>query len=196
MRKRTLLCLGALLFLTGCDAEKVPPVEDWTGYTSQDGTMSVKFPEKPTTQDLSGNTAIGRLNFRMIVYENAKKDVAFMISKVNYPVDPSEYDVKGGLNGAMQGAVTQVKGTLVSQKDIKMFGLPGKEMVIKTGKGPTIRARVFIDGKVPALYQIQVFSSANFVNGAKADAFFDSFSIKTKNAPTAEAKKTEAKKIK
>jgi hypothetical protein len=154
MQKNILLCLGALLFSTGCNAEKVPPVEDWIGHTSQDGTMSAKFPEKPEIKDISANTAIGRLDFRMIVYENAAKDVAFMISKVKYPVDPSEYDVKGGLNGAMQGAVTQVNGKLVSQKDIKMFGLPGKEMVIKAGKGPTIRARVFIDGKGPALYQV------------------------------------------
>lgn len=189
MRTKILLCLILLLCSTGCNAEELPPFEKWAGYTSQDGTMSVKFPDKPKIQTLSENTVIGTLKFRIIMYENSAKDVALLISKVKYPVDPSQYDAKKGLEGALQGAAARVKGKIVSQKDIQMYGLPGKEATIKVGKDLTMRARFFIDPKGPTLYLIQVISKKSVVSGA--DAFFDSFDIKTKKAKRPKAKKTK-----
>jgi hypothetical protein len=171
-----------LLFLFTMDLLAAPPVDEWQPVTSKDGKITAKFPAAPKAHTQAIDSAIGKLTIKMLIYQSAVPDVAFMTSQVLYPVDPADYDVKAGLRGALEGARGNVQGKIESQKNIKMFGMPGKEAVISTKQGISIKTWIFIDGKGPALYQFQVAGSPKFLKQVETQAFFDSVSVNLKPA--------------
>lgn len=170
------IVLFCLLGALGCGNAGLPPHSEWTKVTSEDGRVSALFPRQPKSQSQTVDTALGKLNIKMTIYESGNN--AFLTSHMTYPVDPSQYDVAAGLNGAAQGAAQNVKGTIVEDDDIEGFGFPGKSLLVSTPQGAFVRGRVFIDPAGPTLFQAQVVGSRADVDGPDAKAFLDSLSIK------------------
>jgi hypothetical protein len=154
----------------------MPPHSEWTKVTSDDGRVSALFPRPPKTQSQTVDTAIGKLDIKMTIYESGSN--AFLTSHMTYPVDPAEYDVAAGLDGAAQGAAQNVKGTIVENDDIEAFGFPGKSLLVSAPQGAFVRGRIFIDPAGPTLFQAQVVGTRAAVDGPDAKAFLDSLTIK------------------
>lgn len=154
---------------------------EWHPYTNDDGTMSADFPEAPQLKEINIPSPLGRLETTMIVFEG--RDLTFNLGKITYPVDPSQYNVDKGLEGAIAGAKTMTGGEIESVEDIFTFGLPGKEAVIKSWIGNAARVQVFIDRSGPTLYTCQVVGPLDELHGAAAEKFFDSFAIRTNWSP-------------
>lgn len=171
-----LLVLFCLTGALGCGNAGLPPQSEWTKVTSDDGRVSASFPRPPKTQSQNIDTAIGKLNIKMTIYESGNN--AFLTSHMTYPVDPEQYDVAAGLDGAAQGAAQNVNGTIVENDDIEGFGFPGKSLLVSTPQGAFVRGRVFIDPAGPTLFQAQVVGSRADVDGPDAKAFLDSLAIK------------------
>jgi hypothetical protein len=144
--------------------------------TSEDGRVSALFPRPPKTQSQSVDTKIGKLEIKMTIYESGSN--AFMTNHMTYPVDPSQYDVAAGLNGAAQGGAQNVKGTIIENDDIEAFGFPGKAILISAPNGAFVRGRIFIDPAGPTLFQAQVVGTRAAVDGPDAAAFLDSVTFK------------------
>jgi hypothetical protein len=183
------LSLLILTGLAGCDLaaiqkaaqkQEVSASAQWQPYTSKDGTFSASFPQSPKLQELSIPTPIGDLKSPVASFEG--RNMEFTLSKITYPIDPRRYSVGLGLKGAVAGAEVMSKGTVASEKDIFMYGLPGKEVVIKDSYGKAARIRVFIDALGPTLYSAQVVGRIGELNNQVAEKFFDSVDIRTNTA--------------
>lgn len=168
-----LLCVGAV---TGCGNSALPPQSEWTTVTSEDGRMSALFPRPPKYQNQSVDSALGKLDIKITMYESGSN--AFLISHMTYPVDPSEYDVQAGLAGASQGAAQNVKGTILEDNDIVASGFPGKSILISTPEGAFVRGRIFIEPAGPTLFQAQVVGTRAAIDGPNTSAFLDSVTLK------------------
>ena len=154
--------------------------EGWVDFTTENGAMSAKFPNEPTTEDQIAPTDIGDVEFSMTTYADESNNQFFMVSSLDYPVNPEEYDVEEGLEGAKNGAVQNSGSTLVSEESTDRFGIPGKKLVMKnTGQGGelTIRAELYIDPKGPTLHQVMMLVEGDAVDAPEANAFFDSVQI-------------------
>jgi len=185
MKKSNVIYLCFLTGLIGCDLVNsrdaalpiISAATEWQPYTSDDGTLSASFPQAPKLQRVKMPSPIGELKMPVASFEG--RDMAFTLSKVTYPVDPSRYSVGLGLKGAIAGAEVMSKGTIESQKDIFMYGMPGKEVVIKVSFGKASRMRIFIDAMGPTLYEAQVVGNLSDLDGQAAEKFFNSVNIQT-----------------
>ncbi len=178
MRSMVLVAACFSLVLVGCEGRgKIPPLAEWQDFTSKDGTIQARFPGKPKVQDVSAPSPAGKIVIRMVTFESPSDGAAFSVGKVKYPFKPSQYSVTNGLEGAVKGAVSNVKGRLISEKDIELVGMRGKEVVIEARQNVRIRARFFIDKNGPTMYQSQVVGKDGFVDGEEAKEFFESFEV-------------------
>ena len=140
--------------------------EGWVDFTTENGAMSAKFPKEPTTEDQIAPTDIGDVEFSMTTYADESNNQFFMVSSLDYAVNPDEYDVEKGLEGAKNGAVENSGSTLVSEEPSDRFGIPGKKLIMKnTAQGGelTIRAELYIDPKGPTLHQIMMLVEGDAV---------------------------------
>ena len=176
--------LVSLAAIAGCDRELPTEVEaeidaapaQWATFTSDDGRFSAEFPAAPEETTQSVDSPIGSLTITMHTYESG--NTAYMISHLTYPVDPSQYDVDAGLAGAVQGAASNVSGTVVESNDIEQSGFPGKEALIQGQDGMHARVRMYIDPNGPTLFQGLAVGPKTVVNGADAKKFLDSITVK------------------
>lgn len=154
--------------------------EDWVDFTTENKAISVKFPGEPTTQEQTAPTNTGEVKFSMTTYADESSKQFFMVSSADYPVDPEEYDVEKGLEGAKNGAAENSGSTIVSDESSDRFGIPGKKLLlnkVEQGEQITIRAELYIDPKGPTLHQIMVVVQGDNVDTPEANAFFDSAQI-------------------
>lgn len=143
---------------------------EWHEFETPDGKLKLQFPTKPKLIKKTAPSPIGELEITMGVCEVNKK-LAYLAMSMAFPVDPSEFDVQAGL----QGGVANLKGEVIESKDITKNGLPGNEALVKTPEGMFIRAKTFIDGTGPTMFQLNI-TAANQADAesAKAERFFDS----------------------
>ncbi|MGB2923690.1 MAG: hypothetical protein WBB82_00135 [Limnothrix sp.] len=154
--------------------------KNWVDFTTENEAISVKFPGEPETQEQIAPSDRGDVEFSMTTYADESSKQFFMVSSVDYPVNPEEYDVEQGLEGAMNGAAQNSGSTIVSDEPSDRFGIPGKKLVMnKTEQGEqiTIRAELYIDPKGPILHQIMMVVQGDVVDTPEANAFFDSAQI-------------------
>ena len=104
---------------------------DWVDFTTENGAMSAKFPKEPTTEAQVAPSEIGDIEFSMTTYADESNNQFFMVSSLDYAVNPDEYDVEKGLEGAKNGAVENSGSTLVSEEPSDRFGIPGKKLIMK-----------------------------------------------------------------
>jgi hypothetical protein len=152
--------------------------DNWYTYAAKDGTYSAKFPGKPQEEKQTSKTAVGTINPIFVTYGDKAKNQFFLTASAKYPVNPSNYDVKKGLEGVRNGIAG--KSTVLSEKEIsqKDKGFPGRELILRHQNGTNIRARFYIDPSGQTLYQAMVGSESENLNSPEAIAFLDSLTIK------------------
>lgn len=176
MKKLLVLVLLALVFLSACGGDKEEA--DWKTFESTEGKFSILFLKDPEEQTESVPTVIGTLETKFYMVET--KDMAFSVNFVDYPAEIIQSgDVKMMLDGGVQGAVSNVDGTLLEQKDISLDGHPGREMRAEAkleGDDVIFKARIYLVEN--RLYMIQVVSLKSKASSADVDKFLDSFQLK------------------
>ena len=158
-----------------------------------DGGFSLAFPGEPRVTDQVFQSQAGPIQAKMYVFEGPGGTSAFMASHNSYPpgvLDPNPDVV---LDGARDGAVANVRGTLKSEKKISVDGHPGRELVIeavtqdasgKPMKMTTFARAYLVNGH---LLQALVVMPEGSVELPKVRAFLESFRL------TAAPSKPEAK---
>ena len=171
MNKRIVcLLLLALLLLSGCDeAEK-----EWATFTSEDGGFSILFPGKPEEQIESVSTAIGTIETEFFIVE--QKDRAYSLNYADYPKEIiAASDAGSMLDGAGMGAVSNVNGELLDEKEITLDGYPGREIRIEVKEDDIIiHARFYLVEN--RLYVVQAVSKSE-ASTPDIDKFLDSFQL-------------------
>lgn len=147
------------------------PAPGWINYSSRTGRFSIMMPAEPTLQEQPVDTAAGKLmNY---VFLSQKGSAAFAISYADYP--QNDADPQGVLDRVRDGAVTGIKGTLVSGKNITHKGYPGREFQAST-QGALYTSRIFL--VKDRLYQMVVVAPATQLSAAETNRFLTSFDLK------------------
>jgi hypothetical protein len=170
------LCLFTLPLMVGAaqaQPENLPA--GWRVFTSKEGAFSAALPGTPSESKQRVLTAAAALDVHLFVVDT-KDDGALVVSYCDLPAD----DVKPGneqkrLDLARDGAVTNARGKLQSEKGYKLDGCPGRELQIEADKGLRIRMRIIVAKQ--RLYQAMAMGPARFTQGKDAALFLDSLRL-------------------
>ena len=158
--------------------------QDWTRLKYEDLSFIADFRETPKRTVQKVSTAVGELDMHMIMHSPTSGDdnAVYSIIRSDYPKEQFEnateqYNSKV-LDGAVKGAVTNVKGTLVYDHTITFNGYPGRDIKI-TIEGGFIYIRAFLVEN--SMYIVQVICLTNNDGNDSIKRFMNSFDIiKTK----------------
>jgi hypothetical protein len=157
----------SLLLATGCGPEQMKP------FTSAEGKFTAQMPGTPTekTQMAAGIT------FKMYMVETRSGGMVVGVADMPIGANESEAMIQQRLDGARDGAVKNINGTLAGSSQITLAGkYPGRELTanLPENKG-ILKARIYLVGA--RMYQVMVLGNAAYVNSENAGKFFDSFSV-------------------
>ncbi len=148
-------------------------------FSPPEGDFSVFFPGEPslTTQDVS--TPVGKITVNMYLYE--KREYACLVGYSDYPNEMiKQVETRTLLDGAVNGAMGNVKGKVESQQDISLGIHVGREIEFsfppsaKMPSGGNGKARFFMVGS--RLYQL-VMVGRNVRSSSETDHFLNSFAL-------------------
>lgn len=154
--------------------------QNWEKYKAEDLAFVAMYPETPKRTVQKVSTAVGELDMHMIMYvpESGDDNAVYSIIRSDYPesqfenVD-DEYN-SGILDGAVEGAVSNVKGILVFDNKIKFNGYPGRSIKIKI-EGGFIYINAYLVENVMFISQVICLTDKDENDSIKR--FMDSFEI-------------------
>lgn len=147
-------------------------LKDWIEYRSEEGGFTILLPGKPQEQTQSTDTAAGTVPLTMALaeMENYAAGVSFNEIPMEAAVDPEKI-----LAGGRKGAAQNLKGTVVSDKPIRLGAYPGSEFVVETPNNLIYTARIYVVND--RLYQILFLASKDQIDQFDVQGFFDSFTL-------------------
>jgi hypothetical protein len=169
----------------GPDEKKNGPVDissakadpdTWMLLTVEELGFEARFPVAPKKQDMSMPTPAGTIPAMMYMAEQGSEAVGVTVISVPEAI-LGQFNVDGGLDGARDGMINNVGGTIVSEQQLQFLGHEARAIVGKADERGTpmkIEARLFWVS--PRMYQLIAVS----VDGAAsnpADAFFANFRL-------------------
>lgn len=150
----------------------------WTTFTIPDGKASALMPGRPRLQTQPMNVpGAGFITLRLHLLEAPGKDVGFALGYCDYPLHMMRgANIEMMLDGARDGAVRNVNGTLVSENQINVQGNSGREIHATIPQGD-LRARFFIVGN--RMYMLMAIEGrGESIPEADRTRFFDSFQLR------------------
>jgi len=174
MKKHILIALLSVFALSFTFAQ------DWKKYKAEDLAILAYFPGEPERSVQEVPTAVGKLDMHMIMYTPTSNDKNMIYSAIrsDYPesqfenVDSSYNDTI--LDGAVNGAVSNVNGTLKSDEKITFNGYPGRSIKI-SAQGMFLYINAYLVDSTMFITQV-ICSPANDGN-SDIDKFLNSFDI-------------------
>ena len=144
---------------------------------SEDG-ITIEMPGKPNKQSQDIPTASGKATGQMLTLDKGSE--AYILAYHDFPaaVANLNIDPKVLLKGASEGAVNNIDGKVVSQRDITVGGNPGTEIVgsgTKEGKDVEFTIRMY--WAKPRLIQTLYLAEKGKTNKTNAAKFLDSLKI-------------------
>jgi hypothetical protein len=173
----------ALLYLFTClSGLFVKGPAEW--YTYQNAEMSIEFPKEPELTSQAVPTAVGDIEMKIASFQGSKDgdiNLAYVLISSNYPDSLINSGKKEMLSeffrNSIDGAVANVKGKLLSEKEIMLNGFPGREVRVDYGDGlAIILFRMYLVGNRG--YFIQTISETAKEGNESALRFQNSFKLK------------------
>ncbi len=172
------IIIALLMVIGGAIAFAAEDSAQWINYTSPAGHYSVLVPSQPKLMTQESTTPSGAKVPQYIA--------SVEISSVDYMVAYFDYTAANtfSFDKARDGMLANVKGTLQSEKPIKLGRYPGRDVMISANNnGVEFLSHVKFYDVNKRIYIIQFIvskSSQTIETGANATKFFDSFKV---NAP-------------
>jgi hypothetical protein len=162
-----LLCI--LLALAGC--ERSP----WQEFNSKEGAFAVIMPGAPAEKSQIFSTRIGPVEAHFFTVEHG--NAVYMIVYGDYPEVPSAAEDRDRLlDAARDGAVGNIRGTLLEERAVSLSGHPGREARIHSSDGGLeLLMRIYlVDSRQ---YQVVTVFPKDSVPSKDRDRFFESFKL-------------------
>ncbi len=135
------------------------------------------MPGTPTSSVESVSTAIGVVELHSFTLE--ANEFAYFVAYGDFPpAFVQNADTEAMLDGARDGAVADVSGTLVSERRISVQGFPGRELWIEasvSGQKGLAQARMILVGN--RFYQVLVAGPKDGFAESEAERFLNSFQV-------------------
>lgn len=107
-----------------------PPKGDWLAFESDEGRYAVEFPRAPKRTSMPVPTAVGEVE--AISHEVEMDDAYYAVAIIDYPADfVAEADPQQMLDGARDGAVANIGGELISERQLTLAGAPSRRLQIR-----------------------------------------------------------------
>jgi hypothetical protein len=171
---------AVVLAALGCGwvvaAEPAPPPRPAVPeFVSKDWKFAAKFPAEPKAQkQVAAGVAVA-------LFAVESKDGVYGVAVADMPIPDGETaaQTQDRLDGARDGAVGNVGGTLTSSSQITLGKqkYPGREFnaTVTQPKAGRLRAQVYLVGK--RFYQVIVMGTTEYATAKEATAFLDSFRL-------------------
>lgn len=166
--KNAWMLVLALLFVSmGASAQS----DTWKTYSYPADGFSIGAPNElqMSQQDVPTNSG----TFTVHMYSESLGNVQLMVAMNDYGSAVNGRDPKTVVDGAMHGAVANVKGRLIQSSSITIGNNLGNSYEAETDQAH-ISGRIYLVGSV--LYQLMVFTPLN-QSYADTARFFDSFQL-------------------
>ncbi len=147
-------------------------LKDWIEYRSEEGGFTVLLPAQPEVKTQSTATLAGTVPLTMALTE--MKNYAAGVSFNDFPSQVTA-DPETVLSGGRKGAAQNLKGTVVSEKPVKLGSYPGTEFVVEAPNNLIYTARIYVVND--RLYQILFLTSKDQIDQFDVQGFFDSFKL-------------------
>lgn len=154
----------------------VPVFASAAPFSSMEGGFQINAPVTPKEETKELKTVLGTMPLKL--FSGSLSDTAmFMVGYADFPKGTTALgNIDDMLDGAVNGATTNTKGTLVRSKKITLGTNPGREADIEIlGGKVTIRSRFYLVND--RLYQVLVLTPTTDLNAAEVSNFLDSFKL-------------------
>jgi hypothetical protein len=160
-----------LIIYTLTAGSKLAPFKE---FRSNEGRFTVLLPGEPKREDQSADTPVGKVEMFMFTAGTSK--IGCAISYTDYPEQMvNSTDPQKVLDGARNGAVSNVQGQLVSESKVNFYGLPARDVVIEIPNKAFITTRLILAS--PRFYQLMFIAPTDKGHEQDISKFFDSFEI-------------------
>lgn len=147
-------------------------------YAPSDGSYSIKFPGKPTESTQNVQTPIGPIKVLLASYSANQGKRAYFSSSTRYKINPKQYNVEKGLDGARDGIVKSANATISNETKIKYKGASGRQFFLTMQQGKAkVRIYVVNAGKGPTIYQSFVMDTTGKIEDGEVNSFLDSLAF-------------------
>jgi hypothetical protein len=158
--------------------------QNWEKYKAEDLSFIAYYPKEPKRTVQKVSTAVGELDMHMIMHAPTSGDdnAVYSVIRSDYPEDQftnadAEYN-SSVLDGAVNGAVSNVKGKLLYDNKIKFNGYPGRSIKVSIQGGFLYINAYLVEN---SMYITQVICLTDKDKNAGIQRFLNSFEIiKTK----------------
>ena len=177
----------ALLFalLTFSSAFTFIKKGDWFLLKAEEYGYQIEFPKEPKENPQIIQSAIGELKLNIFLYDastdNQKdENLVYLVNFTTYPDSLVNSDdtakLSGFYRGSIDGAVNNVQGKLLSEKEIELGKFSGREVKIDFQQGRAIiNMRIFLIHN--NMYMVQTITETKKDNNKAMKRFFDSFQL-------------------
>lgn len=157
--------------------------DKWQIFETND--YSILFPQKVKTERKEIDSEVGKLQLDITMYDasgDEKEDnLIYGLFTTTYPDSIMNSDKKEILpkffRGAIDGAVKNVQGKLLSEEEISLNDFPGREIRVDYRDGfAVIKMRCYLVHNV--LYMIQTITLTEKEKNTSASYFLNSFKLK------------------
>ncbi len=169
--RRLLAVIALAAVAVGGRADDKPA---WKEFTSKEGRFKVLMPATPRQSDHDTESDFGK----GVLHMNTARvgDMMYGANYCDFPPTVRDIPIKAFLDASRDGAIANLEGKLVSEKDVRLGKYPGREIRIDVGAGRSLfRVRVFLVEQ--RLYQAVVFGTHEAATSKEADRFLDSFQL-------------------
>jgi hypothetical protein len=154
-----------------------PTPAEWRTFTSKNGHFAILMPGTPKSDVDSVETLIGTVDLHSFTVETS--DFAYFVAYGDFPpAFVQNADTDAMLDGARDGALEDVRGTLVSERRISVQGFPGRELWIEatvSGQKGLAQARMILVGN--RFYQVLVAGPKERFAESQAERFLNTFQV-------------------
>jgi len=193
--KNILILFTSLVFFAACatqpkttleKAKETPSkvtTDDWYLFDYQEQDYMVLFPTTPKPVHQMVDTEMGTLEMKIFMCEMlgaGQEEVVYAVSTTNYPmgvIHSSKTNVlEQFFRGAVDGAVSNIGGKLLSETKIELDGFEGRAIEINAQDGKMlVNMRMYLIGN--CMYILQTLNELGKDKSLYINRFFDSFRV-------------------
>jgi hypothetical protein len=141
--------------------------------------FSSEFPAEPSIEEQKIPSQVGELTIKMAMLQTEDNDTpVFGLMTTSYPkafIEASKDSLNKLFRGSVDGAVKNVNGKLLSEKNIQFKGNQGRDVTIDYGGIAILRMKLYLVDNSMVIQQ--VIHSKDLEEPANASRFFNSLKI-------------------
>ena len=181
--KTSIYLIFIFILFTGFNSSK-----DWYTLIASEFDYQVEYPLKPRSLEREINSEVGKLKMNIFLLDMSKskksQNLFYMSNYTEYPKEGVSSDKKELLddffNGAINGAVKNVQGKLISKKTIQYKEYPGRYIKIDFRNGLAIITMKIILVK-NKMYMLQTITETKKDFNTSITRFMKSFKLLSDN---------------